>query len=97
MHKKDNGVYVSDFCSQIKYKVGVIVKESCDNSEEEDCGRGIHIAHLYWALEFGRLWHDLAILEVETKIESNKRPSIVNECNAKVIYKNRRSEYNELP
>ena len=46
----------------------------CDADTTEDCGRGLHISHLDWALRFGRDWSNLAILEVETNIDDIVKP-----------------------
>ena len=34
------------------------------------CGHGIHISYKEWALDYGKNWNDLAILEVEADISS---------------------------
>lgn len=44
-------------------------KEDCDPDVTDACSNGIHISHLNWALNFGRSWADMAIIEVETKID----------------------------
>ena len=65
---KSNGEYISDHDSSFKYVVGGTKKQIINTNENTECGEGIHIAHLDWALNFGREFKDLAILEVETKI-----------------------------
>ena len=69
VHKVDNE-YLSDYDSDFKYTLGDKVAEpDCSNDTYENCGKGIHISPLAWALNFGRNWSNLAILEVEVKIK----------------------------
>ncbi len=37
----------------------------CDTSNNNSCSNGIHISHKYWALNFGRGWDNMALLECE--------------------------------
>ena len=67
--RKIGNRYVSDWDSNFEYIIGEIKEEICDTDINEDCGRGIHISHLNWALDFGANWDNLAIIEVETKIK----------------------------
>jgi hypothetical protein len=67
VHKVDDE-YRADYCSGFSYEVGKFATESCNPDVTEDCGYGIHISRLDWALDFGRDWIDIAILECETKI-----------------------------
>ena len=68
VHKR-NSEYVSDYTSAFKYEVGKTHTEYCDADETYSCGKGLHVAYLDWALRFGGGWSDIAILEVETKID----------------------------
>ena len=68
VHKID-GRYVSNYDKSFEYEIGKIIKAEIDPNTSETCGRGIHISHLYWALNFGSKWDDLAILEVTTRID----------------------------
>ena len=68
LHKDDDGVYFSDHDNAFFYELGRSYKEACDKNEAEPCGKGLHIAHLDWALDYGKDWSDLAIVEVKTKI-----------------------------
>ena len=62
--------YVSDYDEDFKYEIGKkIISNGFDDNPEEHCGKGIHISHKSWALDYGRNWKDLAILEVEVKIK----------------------------
>ena len=71
VHKKENGEYTSNFDRNFVYKIGdIAAADYLDKSTEEDCGHGIHIAYLQWALDYGRNWDDLAILEVDADLDS---------------------------
>ena len=71
VHKdKKNGRFFSDHNHGFQYVIGeTAIPDSFDASPKNECGKGIHIAHLNWALDFGRGWNDLAILEVEAKLD----------------------------
>ena len=87
--RKTNNGYVSDYDNSSCYEIGKIKKETCDNNVFNVCSNGIHIAHLNWALSFGRDWKDLAILEVESKISDIVLPvesdGKVRTCQIKVL------------
>ena len=68
VHKKDN-CYFSDYKNSFLYNIGQKIKIECDTNVAKDCSYGIHISHLNWALNYGKNWGDLAILEVETDID----------------------------
>ena len=68
--KSDDGVYHSDYDNDFTYTIG---QKKCvaniDTDVNNDCGVGIHISPLNWALNFGCSWNNLAIIEVETNID----------------------------
>ena len=69
VHKKD-GRYFSDNTSSFEYVIGgKAVADYLTTNVREDCGHGIHFAHLAWCLDYGRDWKDLAILEVEAELD----------------------------
>ena len=66
---KINGKYFSDKDNKFEYAIGqIIVPDYFDNDTNEDCGHGIHAAYLDWAIDYGKDWKDLAILEVEANL-----------------------------
>ena len=65
VHKRD-GRYFSDNDSGFEYVIGEeAVADRLDSSNANDCDHGIHMAYKEWALDYGRNWDNLAILEVE--------------------------------
>ncbi len=74
VHKNSNGVYYSDYNSNYHYEISKIYKEECDSDTDKDWAKGLHIAHLDWALRFGSDWSNLSVLEVETKIDDIVMP-----------------------
>ena len=68
VHKNSDGIYYSDYDKSFHYKIGSTYTNNCDVNIYQLCGYGLHIAHMNWALDFGRNWSNLAIIEVETKI-----------------------------
>ncbi|MCM1486019.1 MAG: hypothetical protein NC122_07410, partial [Faecalibacterium sp.] len=70
VRKTSDGKYCADYDRSFIYEIGATIKEPNINTDvTETCGKGIHISHLNWALNYGGGWNDLAILEVETKID----------------------------
>ena len=73
VHKRRTGTlytYISDFDRLFKYEIGKkIASYGFNNDTGESCGRGIHISNKSWALNYGRNWEDLALLEVKVKIK----------------------------
>ena len=81
VHKSDNGEYYSDYNPNFKYIIGEIKKENCSKEKDNSCSQGIHISHKLWAIDFGRVWDDLAILECEV----NEKDIVVSkDCDGKV-------------
>ena len=78
VHKVD-GKYVSDHNGSFEYEIGKIKKNNDINTDvSNDCGKGIHISHLAWAVDYGRDWSDLAIIEVECAIDDIVMPVNTN-------------------
>ena len=75
VRKSANGEYVSSHSRTFTYTVGETAKNDCDQDARRDCSFGLHISHLGWALDFGRGWDRLAILEVESKISDIVTPT----------------------
>jgi hypothetical protein len=80
VHKKNNE-YISEYNPDFKYKIGNMVKETCDKNINDSCSMGIHLSHKLWAMQFGRNWKDLAILECESAI---KDIVVSKDCDGKV-------------
>jgi len=76
VHKDGDDCFVSDYDRRFHYEIGKTYKSLCDPNTNRDCSNGLHIAHLDWALRFGSDWKDIAILEVETKIEDIVLPKL---------------------
>ncbi len=74
IHKVDI-IYTSDYDSSFVYEIGKTISAEVDTDVSKGCGKGLHISHLHWALEYGRNWNDIAILECETKISDIVMPT----------------------
>lgn len=68
VHKHGND-YISDYDMSFQYKIGETVTGDCDPNIYMQCSNGLHIASLNWALEYGREWYDLAIIEVKVNMD----------------------------
>ena len=70
VRKSDTGEYFSDKDRDLLYVIGKKAKaDFLTEDTSEDCGHGIHIAHLNWCLDYGKDWNNLAILEVEAYLD----------------------------
>ena len=78
---KVDGKYLSNYNSNFEYKIGEVQCEKCDPNQNEECSFGIHISHRMWAINFGRSWDNMALLEVEVDINSIIIPK---KCDGKV-------------
>ena len=78
VHKR-NGRYFANHEDSFEYIIGEkAIPDSFDTDSREDCGHGIHVAHMNWVLDFGRDWVDLAIIEVEAKLKDIIVPELGN-------------------
>ena len=86
VHKRD-GRYFANHEGSFEYIIGEkAIPDSFDHDTDEDCGHGIHVAHLNWVLDFGRDWRDLAIIEVEAKLKDVVVPkSVVGKVRCKEV------------
>jgi len=80
VHKK-NDEYFSNYNNDFEYKIGKIITEKCDDKNNNSCSTGIHLCHKQWALDFGKDWDDMALLEAETDI---KDIIVSKDCDGKV-------------
>lgn len=60
-----NGRYFANYDKRFEYVIGETVTETVGYDPENTCGTGIHVSGKSWALEFGKLWDDCALLELE--------------------------------
>lgn len=70
--------FVSDYISDFEYLIGSIVSAECDQDVSHDWTYGIHISYLGKVIDIGRDWTNMAIIEVETKIEDIVLPINTN-------------------
>ena len=62
---KINEEYVSDYDKNFKYKIGEKTEHEINTDINNSCNVGLHASNIEFALNFGRGWNDIAILEVE--------------------------------
>lgn len=68
--------YLSDRDSNFEYFIGkTICADGLDTSRFNNCGKGIHAAHMAWCLDYGKEWSNLSILEVEMPMETMVIPT----------------------
>lgn len=74
VHKKGE-TYFSDYSPSLCFAVGQKVKAACDPDVNHTLSYGVYISNLNYALNYGKNWEDLAILEVETDIKNIVLPN----------------------
>ncbi len=68
VHKTEDGIYKSDHDNRFIYRIGeVAVADGLTTEASVDCGEGIHMSYPAWAVNYGKDWDDLAILELQVK------------------------------
>lgn len=67
VHKR-NGRYISGWDGKTEYHVGEWVEAETDGEPDRVAVKGLHVASLEFAVNYGKGWKDAAILEVETDI-----------------------------
>ena len=80
VHKTDNG-FVSNHDRSFKYEIGETKTHEVSQNQEDSCEVGIHVSHLQWAVDFGKSWSDMAILEIEVPMDS---VVVAKDCDGKV-------------
>ena len=68
VHKDKDGKYRADYDKSFAYIISKKVTCECDQQTLQSCSFGIHVSHLQWAVNFGKSWDDLAILEMKVKV-----------------------------
>ncbi len=81
VHKTPNGKYVADRNAEFEYIIGETKTEKCAPKSDGSCSEGIHLSHKMWALAFGKVWSDMALLECEV---DEKDIVISKDCDGKV-------------
>ena len=67
VHKR-NGRYMSGWDAKTEYHVGEWIEAETDGDPDHVAVKGLHVASLDFAVNYGKDWKDAAILEVETDI-----------------------------
>ena len=67
VHKR-GGRYMSGWDEKTEYHVGEWIEAETDGEPDRVAVKGLHVASLEFAMNYGKGWKDAAILEVETDI-----------------------------
>jgi len=81
VHKREDGVFFSDYDKKFTYAIGEKKTHECSASTEQSCSVGLHVSHEDWVLNFGRDWSDLAILECHVPID---KIVVSKDCDGKI-------------
>lgn len=85
VHKKKDGRYISGWDGRTVYRVGEWVETDTDTNPDSVAVKGIHIASLDFAVNYGSCWNDVAILEVEANIHDIVVPDAKDQVRARKI------------
>ena len=81
VRKSKYGIYASDYSKLFTYKIGEFKEENLSTDINNSCQSGIHISHLHFAVNFGKLWDNLAILEVQV---DRNHVIVAKDCDGKI-------------
>lgn len=85
VHKKKDGRYISGWDGKTEYRIGEWIKADTDTNPDKVAVKGIHIASLDFARNYGKNWNDVAILEVEANIHDVIVPDAKDQVRARKI------------
>ena len=80
VHKTDTG-FISDHDRSFRYEIGETKTHAVSQNLDDSCDVGIHVSHLQWAVDFGKSWNDMAILELEVPMDW---AVVAKDCDGKV-------------
>lgn len=66
--RKKDGKYISNYDNKTEFKIGEWSEVETDKDSDKVAVKGLHVASLEFAQNWGEHWNDVAILEVETNI-----------------------------
>jgi len=66
--RKKDGKYISNYDHKTEFKIGEWKEAELDRDSDKVAVKGLHVASLEFAQNWGDRWEDVAILEVETNI-----------------------------
>jgi hypothetical protein len=81
VHKTADGSYYADYDKSFKYEIGKKATQECNPSLDSSCTFGLHVSHFSFALNFGRGWTNLAILECSVPVA---KIHVAKDCDGKV-------------
>lgn len=101
---KQGGRYMSGWDGKTEYHVGEWIEVETDGEPDRVAVKGLHVASLEFAMNYGKGWKDAAILEVETDIHDvivpdakdqvrTRRFRVVREVPSEEIAANRAAEH----
>ncbi len=81
--KLPDGRYISHWDNKTEYRVGEIIEATMDMNPDRTAVQGIHIASLEFAKNYGDLWDNAAILEIEVDMRDVVVPNAKDQLRTK--------------
>lgn len=94
--KKSNGKYISAWDNKTEYVPGQILETETDKNPDRVAVKGIHIASLEFAQNYGGGWTDVAILELEVNINDIVVPDAKDQIRASRVKVIREVPFQEM-
>lgn len=94
--RKSNGKYISAWDNKTEYVPGQILETETDKNPDRVAVKGIHIASLEFAQNYGGGWTDVAILELEVNINDIVIPDAKDQIRASRVKVLREVPFQEM-
>ena len=83
--KKIDGRYISAWDNKTEYVPGQVLETATDTNPDRVAVKGIHVASLEFAQNYGDSWNDVAILELEIDIKDIVVPNAKDQIRASKV------------
>lgn len=94
--KKIDGKYISAWDNKTEYIVGQTLDTALDTDPDKVAVKGIHVASLEFAQNYGEGWQDVAILELEVYIQDVVVPNAKDQIRASKVKVLREVPFEEM-
>ncbi len=94
--KKIDGKYISAWDNKTEYIIGQVLETVTDKNPDKVATKGIHVASLEFAQQYGDKWDNVAILELEVDIQDLVVPDAKDQVRASRVKVLREVPFEEM-
>lgn len=94
--RKIDGKYISAWDNKTEYIPGQVLETATDTNPDRVAVKGIHVASLEFAQNYGDSWNDVAILELEIDIKDIVVPDAKDQIRASKVKVLREVPFEEM-